>query len=101
MSVPRVALGDLLRDADPGFASGERSADGVLQVRMNCVDSDGGLDLGVAPRVPPIPRLARYLLEPGDVLFNATNSPELVGKSAFFSGSDEPVTFSNHFLRLR
>lgn len=101
MSVPRVALAELIREADPGFASGERSPDGVLQVRMNCVDNDGGLDLAVAPRVPAIPRLSRYLLEPGDVLFNATNSPELVGKSALFTGSDEPVTFSNHFLRLR
>jgi type I restriction enzyme S subunit len=35
------------------------------------------------------------------VLFNATNSPELVGKSAYFPGLDEPATFSNHFLRLR
>jgi type I restriction enzyme S subunit len=94
-------LAELIREADPGFASGERSPDGVLQVRMNCVDNDGGLDLAVAPRVPAIPRLSRYLLEPGDVLFNATNSPELVGKSALFTGSDEPVTFSNHFLRLR
>lgn len=101
MSVPRVALAELIREADPGFASGERSPDGVLQVRMNCVDNDGGLDLAVAPRVPAIPRLSRYLLEPGDVVFNATNSPELVGKCAFFAGSAEPVAFSNHFLRLR
>ncbi len=101
MTVPPVALGDVVRAADPGFASGQRSADGILQIRMNCVDSDGALDLSVAPRVPRIPQLARYLLEPGDVLFNATNSPELVGKSAFFPGSDEPVTYSNHFLRLR
>lgn len=42
-----------------------------------------------------------FFVEPGDILFNATNSPELVGKSAFFPGYDEPAVFSNHFLRLR
>ncbi|MGH7517554.1 MAG: restriction endonuclease subunit S [Gemmatimonadales bacterium] len=68
---------------------------------MNCVDPHGGLDLAVAPRVPPIPQLDRYLLKRGDVLFNATNSPELVGKCAVFGGHTERVTFSNHFLRLR
>ncbi len=35
------------------------------------------------------------------MLFNATNSPELVGKTAYFSGCDEPAVFSNHFVRLR
>jgi len=101
VSTSQVTLGDLVRETDSGFASGERSADGVLQVRMNCVDTDGHLDLSVAPRVPPISQISRYLLEPDDVLFNATNSPDLVGKSALFRGSLEPVTFSNHFLRLR
>jgi type I restriction enzyme S subunit len=40
-------------------------------------------------------------VQPGDVLFNATNSPDLVGKTAFFPGLEEPAVFSNHFLRLR
>lgn len=43
----------------------------------------------------------RCLLVNGDVLFNATNSPELVGKTALFTGAAEAVVFSNHFLRLR
>jgi type I restriction enzyme S subunit len=43
----------------------------------------------------------RFKLQPGDVLFNNTNSTELVGKSALFANHDEPVTFSNHFTRLR
>jgi type I restriction enzyme S subunit len=101
VTAPRVYLEDVVREADPGFASGKRSPDGILQVRMNCVDSDGGLDLSVAPRVPAIPQLHRYLLQEGDILFNATNSPDLVGKSALFSTATAPVTFSNHFLRLR
>ncbi len=34
-------------------------------------------------------------------MFNNTNSTELVGKTAIFLGHHEPVTFSNHFTRLR
>ena len=33
-----------------------------------------------------VDEIAEYLLYDGDVLFNRTNSPELVGKSAIFRG---------------
>ena len=45
--------------------------------------------------------MSKYWVEPGDVLFNNTNSVELVGKSTIFSGFTEPIVFSNHFSRLR
>ncbi len=40
------------------------------------------------------------LLRKGDVLFNNTNSPELVGKTAHFDLNGE-FAFSNHMTRLR
>lgn len=96
-------LGDLLLDAQSGFASGDDLAEGgVLQVRMNNVETDGSWNWTSRRMVPASEKqLDRCLLVPGDVLFNATNSPELVGKSALFLGACEPVVFSNHFLRLR
>jgi type I restriction enzyme S subunit len=45
--------------------------------------------------------MSRYWLQPNDVLFNNTNSAELVGKSSLFYGYQEEVVFSNHFSRLR
>jgi type I restriction enzyme S subunit len=39
-------------------------------------------------------------IEPGDVLFNNTNSPHLVGKTAYFDRDGE-WAFSNHMTRLR
>nr|WSY55713.1 restriction endonuclease subunit S [Streptomyces sp. NBC_00886] len=39
-------------------------------------------------------------IEKGDVLFNNTNSPVLVGKTALYRGP-EPAAFSNHMTRLR
>jgi type I restriction enzyme S subunit len=97
-----LPLSDVLVDARPGFACGEDSEHGVFQFRMNNVTIDGQLDFSKKRRVPRESRdLKTYLVKYGDVLFNATNSPELVGKSAFFAGNGEPSVFSNHFLRLR
>lgn len=99
---PETALGDVLVDATAGFACGEEVEDGVFQVRMNNVTTEGQLDLSKRRRVPRDYRnIDRYLAQPGDVLFNATNSPDLVGKTACFPGLDEPAVFSNHFIRLR
>ncbi len=97
-----VSLGELVRDAQSGFASGERAANGVVQLRMNNVTTNGTLDWGNVLRVPASQQeISKYRLEVGDVLFNSTNSPELVGKTALFNSYPEPVVFSNHFVRLR
>ena len=97
-----VALGDVLADIRPGFASGDDLTEGVFQIRMNNLTREGELLLDKRRRVSPLSQhVDRSLLQPGDVLFNATNSPDLVGKTALFSGCDEPVVFSNHFIRLR
>jgi type I restriction enzyme, S subunit len=96
------SLSSLLVDASPGFASGEDLDEGIFQVRMNNVTSEGALDLKKRRRVTlKGKRNGDLLLKPGDVLFNSTNSPELVGKSALFPRIGEPATFSNHFVRLR
>lgn len=98
----RPSIEDVLADWSTGFAIGERSADGVVQLRMNNVAVDGTMNLDEATRVPATPKQAeQYALRRGDVLFNNTNSVDLVGKSAMFRGHAEPVLFSNHFTRLR
>lgn len=60
---------------------------------------DGGLDwhkLKYAPVGAPLP-----LLEADDVLFNRTNSAELLGKSAVFDGADGPVSFASYIVAVR
>ena len=69
---------------------------------MNNVGTDGSLDLVDVIRIPVSSnQISRYCLQADDVLFNNTNSTELVGKSTLLPGHDEPVLFSNHFTRLR
>jgi type I restriction enzyme S subunit len=69
---------------------------------MNNITTSGSLDFTRRRLVPPKHRSVKgALLEPGDVLFNATNSPDLVGKTAVFTGEGKPAVYSNHFIRLR
>lgn len=69
---------------------------------MNNVTKSGEIELGKKRRVPRShPGIDRNRLLPGDVLFNATNSPDLVGKTLFWSGLDEEAVYSNHFQRIR
>jgi len=97
-----VKVGEVVAEAVPGFACGERDPDGVIQLRMNNVDTRGNVLWDEFIRVPcDIKKRERYRLRPGDVLFNNTNSTELVGKTALFTGHGEPVVYSNHFTRLR
>ena len=41
------------------------------------------------------------LLREGDLLFNRTNSRELVGKVGLFAGHDSPTTFASYLVRMR
>ncbi|WP_198913801.1 restriction endonuclease subunit S [Prosthecochloris ethylica] len=43
--------------------------------------------------------IRRYLLKKGDVLFNRTNSPELVGKTATYTES-RPAVFAGYLIRI-
>ncbi len=100
---PQVKIGDLIIDLQPGFACGAHnsSGTGVPHLRPMNVSTEGRIDRSVLKFVGlefanrPEQRLRR-----GDVLFNNTNSPELVGKTALFTEDDEPA-FSNHMTRLR
>lgn len=99
----RAKLADLVHDLQSGFACGDSVADGVVQLRMNNVDTEGTIEFASTRRVPrdAVRDLDKFLIAKGDVMFNNTNSPELVGKSAVFRGFSEPVVFSNHFTRIR
>lgn len=41
----------------------------------------------------------KYLLKPGDILFNRTNSPELVGKTSIYRG-EMPAIYAGYLIKL-
>ncbi len=78
----------------------EASAEqGIPVLRMGNIQ-DGRLDLGDLKYRQLDTELQALLLEDGDLLFNRTNSPELVGKSAVHHGS-EPMSFASYIIRVR
>ncbi len=75
--------------------------DGVLHLRPFSVTDKGRLSVSGAPRIPHSAVPANKMrFEVGDILFNNTNSAELVGKSAVFSTALD-ASFSNHMTRVR
>jgi type I restriction enzyme, S subunit len=94
-------LGSLLTLVQYGSSSLAKSEPpGVPMLRMNNLQDEGWdlsdlkyIELGET-------ELARYRLEPGDILFNRTNSKELVGKCAVFREAGDWV-FASYLIRVR
>ena len=93
-------VGDVCQEVQSGFASGEHNAEGsgVPHLRPMNIDRLGRLDLTQIKSVDPSIDARR--LSVGDVLFNNTNSPVLVGKTAAIRHKAD-LAFSNHMTRLR
>ena len=75
---------------------------GVPVLRMGNLTSGGRLVLEDLKRLPlDHEEFPNLLLENGDVLFNRTNSAELVGKTAVYSGSPPTCSFASYLIRVR
>lgn len=95
-----VALNDLVRRIQYGTskrADGDART-GVPVLRMTNIQ-EGRIDLASLKHVRSLAGLEAFLLRPGDILFNRTNSPGLVGKAAVFDQAFEAV-FASYLVRL-
>jgi type I restriction enzyme S subunit len=94
-----VSLFDAGCRVESGFASGKHnsSGHGVAHLRPMNVDRGGHIDLSVVKSVAADKSQKR--IRRGDVLFNNTNSPVLVGKTAHV-GLEGDWAFSNHMTRI-
>ena len=96
------ALGKSIVSAKTGFAAGKENQtnrDGIIQIRPTNLDEQGILKFDKNIYVPK-DISTEYLLQKGEVLFNNTNSQELVGKTAYFD-LDGNFTSSNHITRIQ
>ncbi|MGI8513671.1 MAG: restriction endonuclease subunit S [Acidimicrobiia bacterium] len=81
--------------------AGSDSTGGVPVLRMGNI-VEGTIDFSRLKFLPAEhPDSSRFVLEPGDLLFNRTNSPELVGKSAVFQASHMSATFASYLIRVQ
>jgi type I restriction enzyme, S subunit len=97
-----TTLGDVLAAADYGSSTKASQTDsGLPIIRMGNVTTAGDLDLDDLKYVELSEKDAdRFRLRKGDLLFNRTNSKELVGKTGLWDGRLDAVVAS-YFIRLR
>jgi type I restriction enzyme S subunit len=86
-----------------GFSCGDHEIGGrgVPHFRPFNVAEDGRVSLREIKTIPYRAGMEEYALQPGDVLYNNTNSEELVGKCAYWSGRDGLSVLSNHMTIMR
>jgi type I restriction enzyme S subunit len=92
-----------LSDVAKGFAYGssaksEKTGD-VPVLRMGNIQQ-GKLDWSDLVFTSDIAEIKKYTLSAGDVLFNRTNSPELVGKTALYRG-ERPAIYAGYLIRIQ
>ncbi len=101
-----VTLGTLIDsgqvEAVTGFPFGDHRQchAGVAQMRPYNVKISGRIDLSQIKYVPKDASDGRPQLRDNDILFNNTNTKELVGKCALWTIA-RPFVFSNHMTRIR
>ncbi len=85
-----------------GFACGEwnDTGKGIVQLCPFNVTENGEIDLSTAKFVEVERDLKPYLLKANDVIFNNTNSEELVGKTALWT-KEQKAVLSNHMTIVR
>lgn len=96
---PIVKMGDVLDSASYGTSEKADLTGAIPVLRMGNLTYRGQLDFAELKYVPA-GQPDKYLLRYGDVLFNRTNSPDLVGKTAVFHGT-APVAYAGYLIRLR
>src|SRR5262249_8511391 len=75
---------------------------GVPVLRMGNLTLNGQLALDDLKFLPADhSEFPDLLLEPDDLLFNRTNSAELVGKTAIYAGEPSPCSFASYLIRVR
>lgn len=98
---PKGTIRDLVNEAKYGTSEKASDEGQYMYLRMNNLTYEGYMDYSSMKYVNiPDKDLHKYLVEKGDLLFNRTNSKELVGKTAIFD-SAEPMVIAGYLIRVR
>lgn len=85
----------------PQYGSSEKSQKAGLVPVLRMGNLQGGqLDWSDLAYSSDSDEINKYRLEVGDILFNRTNSPELVGKTAIFRGEREAI-YAGYLIRIK
>lgn len=94
-------IGDVVTDVRYGTSKPAVEGGKYPYLRMNNLTSDGHLDLKDLKYIDVSDdEIEKCVVRKGDVLFNRTNSIELVGKTAVFDFSEDMV-IAGYIIRVR
>lgn len=102
---PAKSIATLCSNFEVGFAAGKQDQAfdyiaGIPHLRPLNLSAEGELSLESTKFVPKSAVVDGDYCQVGEILFNNTNSAEMVGKSAVFE-FEQPCVCSNHMTRLR
>lgn len=97
---PIGKITDLLESFTYGSSEKAASSGDVPILRMNNITSSGEMNLTDLKYLPADRVSDKHLVEVGDVLFNRTNSKELVGKTAVYDGPST-MAYAGYLVRAR
>ncbi|EAK1996787.1 restriction endonuclease subunit S [Campylobacter coli] len=97
------SLGEIASVIQSGFAINKSNeiADGYIHLRTHNIATDGNLNFETLVKVKKeLIKEQQSFIEEGDILFNNTNSTELVGKTALVA-QNYNYAFSNHITKIK
>lgn len=94
-----VTLSEVAKSFSYGTSAKSAPTGEVPVLRMGNIQ-DGKLDWSNLVFTSDQAEIEKYTLVPGDVLFNRTNSPELVGKTALYKGEQKAV-YAGYLIRIQ
>jgi len=96
-----VTIRDLIIEAKYGTSSKASDVGALPYLRMNNITYDGYMDLRNLKYIDVSNQeKTKYLVKKGDIIFNRTNSKELVGKTGIISQDDEMI-IAGYLIRMR
>jgi len=97
----RGTIRDIVKEVKYGTSKPANEGGYYPYLRMNNITYDGQLDITNLKFIDiPDSEIGKYSVREGDVLFNRTNSKELVGKTCVFDLT-KPMVIAGYIIRVR
>jgi type I restriction enzyme S subunit len=94
-----IKLGEVGKGFNYGSSSKSKKEGSIPVLRMGNIQN-GKLNWNDLVYTSDKKEIEKYFLKKGDVLFNRTNSPELVGKTAIYQG-EKPCIYAGYLIKVQ
>lgn len=93
-----IPLGKLVRSVEYGSSAKSDESGAIPVLRMGNLQS-GKIDWSNLVYTDDAAEISKYTLRAGDILFNRTNTIDLVGKTSIYEG-ERPAIFAGYLIRI-